>query len=84
MILVLGARCTDGVAMVADRKIVDLATKQLLKYNIKIHAPIRNVIFAYGGSADMFNVFHRYVVGDIMILRYNKRDQYNQENLFQR
>lgn len=83
MTLVLGARCTDGVAMVADKKMVDLATKQFLMYDTKIHAPIRNVIFGYGGSADMFDVFHRYVVGDIMILR-DDESKYTQENLFQK
>jgi 20S proteasome alpha/beta subunit len=83
MTLVLGAPCKDGVAIIADKKIVDLATKQFLKYDLKIRAPIRNVIFGYSGSTDMFEVFHRYVVGDLMILR-DDQAKYTQENLLQK
>lgn len=84
MTLVLGARCRDGVAMIADRKIVALGTGQFLRYEMKIYAPIRNVIFGYDGSTDMFDVFHKYVVGDLVILRDDPVSKYKPDNLFEK
>jgi 20S proteasome alpha/beta subunit len=63
MTLVLGASCVDGVVIVADRKITDLITKNLVGYDEKIYGVLRNVIFAYEGAVDKFQVFLRYVAG---------------------
>jgi 20S proteasome alpha/beta subunit len=83
MTLILGARCTDGVVISGDRKIVDLATRDLIRYSTKLFGALRNVIFGYAGSEDMFRVFLRYIVGDLVILR-DDPDRYTNNNLFQK
>ena len=83
MTLILGARCTDGVVISGDIKIVDLATRDLIGYSTKLFGALRNVIFGYTGSEDMFHVFLRYIVGDLVILR-DDPDRYTNNNLFQK
>ena len=83
MTLILGARCTDGAVISGDRKIVDLATRHPIGYDTKLFGALRNVIFGYAGSEDMFHVFLRYVVGDLVILR-DDPDRYTNNNLFQK
>lgn len=83
MTLILGARCTDGVVISGDRKIVDLATRDLIGYSTKLFGALRNVIFGYAGSEDMFHVFLRYIAGDLVILR-DDLDRYTNNNLFQK
>lgn len=46
MTLDLGARCVDGVVIVADKKITDLTTRLLVKYDEKVYGVLRNVTFA--------------------------------------
>jgi hypothetical protein len=75
MTLILGGRCTDGVVMIGDKKIVDLATRHLLGYNMKLFGALLNVIFGYVGTEDIFHIFLRYVVGDLVILR-DDQDKY--------
>lgn len=83
MTLDLGAGCIDGVVIVADRKITDLITRQLVKYDEKVYGVLRNVIFAYEGSEDMFSVFLRYLVGDVVMLR-DDQEKYTSDNLLQK
>jgi 20S proteasome alpha/beta subunit len=83
MTLVLAANCIDGVVIVADRKITDLITKSLVGYDEKIYGVLRNVIFAYEGAVDMFQVFLRYVAGDVIIQR-DAADKYTSSNLLQK
>ena len=44
---------------------------------------LQNIIFGYAGSEDMFYVFLRCVIGDLMILR-DDSDKYTHDNLFQK
>lgn len=83
MTLDLGARCVDGVVIVADKKITDLTTRLLVKYDEKMYGVLRNVIFAYEGAEDMFKVFLRYVVGDVVMLR-DDREKFTSDNLLQK
>ena len=50
-------------------KIVDLATRHPIGYRIKLFGALSNVIFGYAGSEDMFYVFLRCVIGDLVIIR---------------
>ena len=53
MTLILGACCEDGVVMVGDSKITaEMGT--LIKYEPKVAAEFRNIIFGYAGAVDMF------------------------------
>ena len=73
MTLILGAHCTDGVVISGDRKIVDLATRNIIGYSTKLFGALRNVN-NIPGSEDMFHVFLRYIVGDLVILRDDATD----------
>jgi 20S proteasome alpha/beta subunit len=83
MTLILGARCIDGVVVAADRKIIDLFTRDLLRYDDKVFGVLRNVILAYEGAEAMFRVFLRYVAGDVIILR-DREEKYTANNLIQK
>jgi len=80
--LILGARCIDGVVMIGDSKITDVMGT-LLRYGPKYAGALRNVIFGYSGVVDMFKVFGRYLVGDVVILR-DSDDKYSPENLLEK
>ena len=70
MTLVLASRCVDGVIVFAYRAITDLRTLEILKYdNQLLFGVIRNVIFGYAGSEDIYQIFVRNVVGDLVTLR---------------
>jgi|ERR671918_1724248 20S proteasome alpha/beta subunit len=83
MTLIIAARCTDGVVIAGDRKIVDLATRDPIGYIPKLFGALRNVIFGYAGSEDMFHVFLRYIVGDLVILR-DDPQRYTNNNLVEK
>ena len=59
MTLILGARCIDGVVLVADKKIT--RTNELgsisFEYKRKLHGELRHVIFGISGSTDTFEFF---------------------------
>jgi 20S proteasome alpha/beta subunit len=80
--LILGARCIDGVVLVGDSKITDVMGT-LLRYESKYVGVLRNVIFGYAGGVHMFNVFERYVVGDVVMLR-DSEERYTTENLLKK
>src|SRR5215212_11879823 len=83
MTLVLASRCVDGVVVIADRKITDLGTLSFREYRDKMSGVIRNVIFGYAGSEDGYQIFVRYVVGDMIILR-DDNNRYTYQNMIQK
>lgn len=60
MRLILGAHCTDGVVLISEGKITDLATRDLLRYDGKVFGVLRQ--FGYEGAEVIFRVFLRYVL----------------------
>jgi 20S proteasome alpha/beta subunit len=52
----------------------------VLRYEPKLPGVLRNVIFGYAGSVNMYKVFERYIIGDLMILR-DSSDKYTDDNL---
>jgi 20S proteasome alpha/beta subunit len=83
MTLVLASQCIDGVIIVADRKITALGTLRFLRYDEKLKGVIRNVIFGYAGSEGGYQIFVRYVVGDLVILR-DDLEHYTYQNMIQK
>lgn len=58
MTLIIGACCSNGVILVADRKITDSdATEET--YEPKIYPPIQNVAVCASGYRDLFREFNR-------------------------
>ena len=70
--------------MIADRAITDLRTLEILMYDNKLlSGVIRNVIFRYAGSEDIYQIFVRYVVGDLIIPR-DDQEHYTYQNMMQK
>jgi len=71
MTLALGARYVDAVALVEDKKIYKefSMTRERITYSEKLSGVIRNVIFAYSGDVGLNDIFVKYVVGEVVILR---------------
>jgi 20S proteasome alpha/beta subunit len=78
---VIGAKCSDGIVLIADRKLMRKNGEAI--YREKIFADLRHVIIGYTGDVEMFDIFRRYTVGDVMILRDDMK-RYTSDNLLSR
>ena len=58
MTLILGARCIDGVVLVADKKITKANEIGSIsfEYKRKLHGELGHVIFGVSGSTDTFEL----------------------------
>ena len=56
MTLILGARCSDGVVLVADKKITKTNEISSISYEYinKLHGELSHVIFGISGSTETF------------------------------
>jgi 20S proteasome alpha/beta subunit len=58
MTLILGARCSDGVVLAADRKLSSISTSGIqYQYGDKITGELSGVLTAFSGDAGAFQVF---------------------------
>jgi 20S proteasome alpha/beta subunit len=55
MTFILGAKCTDGVVLIADKKIT-IECGADFDYTDKLHGVLRHVIFGASGSPDTFEL----------------------------
>jgi len=69
--VIIGAKCSDGIVMIADRKITDM-TGNTLQYDNKIFGDMEHILIGYGGGIGTFDIFRKYIVGDITLLRHDK------------
>jgi 20S proteasome alpha/beta subunit len=76
--VIIGARCLDGIVLVADRKLT--WTNGQVSYTDKIIGDIEHFLMGYTGDADTFDIFRRYTVGDLVIER-DTQNRYTLENL---
>jgi len=76
--VVIGGKCSDGIVLIADRKLI--MRNREIKYEKKIFGDLKGVIIGYTGDAKMFDVFRRYTVGDVMIER-DEEKRYTLDNL---
>jgi|GEM_PF-932472 20S proteasome alpha/beta subunit len=76
--VVIGAKCSDGITLIADRKLTRRNGE--VCFNDKIFGDIEHILIGYTGDADLFDIFRRYTVGDIMIERDNLK-RYLLDNL---
>lgn len=81
MTLALGAVCSEGVVIVEDKALTRMDNFELLKYDEKLRGVIRNVIFGYEGNETMHDIFVKYVVGDLVMLRDDQKDMYTRTNI---
>ena len=75
--VVIGAKCSDGIVLVADRKITLFGRGQ--GFEEKIRGDLAHVLIEYAGDVNMFDIFRKYIVGDVVIRR--SGNAYTSENL---
>jgi 20S proteasome alpha/beta subunit len=76
--VVIGAKCLDGIVLVADRKLTRKNGQPI--YREKIFGDLEHILIGYTGDAQMFDIFRRYTVGDVMIER-DESKRYTLDNL---
>jgi 20S proteasome alpha/beta subunit len=65
---VIGAECNDGIVLVADTKLVRGVDKQPeIKLDEKIRADLEHFIVGYAGTEKTFEIFRKYMVGELML-----------------
>ena len=57
MTFILGARCIDGVVLVADRKISNFDEGLTFDYRDKLFAELSHIVFGSSGSTGIFELF---------------------------
>lgn len=67
MTFILGSRCTDGVSLVADKKMTVTNEIQSVsfEYKRKLFGILRHVIFGSSGSTDTFEFFRDYLMDQV-------------------
>jgi len=80
--VILGAKCSDGIVMVADRKFTDLLGGTPT-FGTKIFGDLEHVIIGYSGRERMFDAFRKYTLGDVF-LRASPEDCYTFDNIIPR
>jgi 20S proteasome alpha/beta subunit len=78
MTVVIGAKCSDGIVLIADRKLTRKNGE--IRYHEKIFGDLEHVLIGYTGDAQMFDIFRRFTVGDVMIERDGSK-RYDLNNL---
>lgn len=73
----MGAKCSDGIVLVADRKMT--AEDGSFRYCDKIFGDLLHIPMGYTGWERTFDVFRKYIVGDLIINR-DTEDFYNFNN----
>jgi len=70
----LGAKCSDGIALIADTKFTDMTGGQT-KYGRKIFGDLAHFLVVYSGTEYAFDIFRKYIVGDVSIPEDNEEPQ---------
>jgi 20S proteasome alpha/beta subunit len=77
--VVFGAVCLDGIVLIADRKLTNtIGGKD--DAGIKIHGDLEHILMGYTGAVKMFDIFRKYVVGDVIITRADE-ERYKYDNV---
>jgi len=56
--VVIGAKCSDGIAMIADKKLTDLSGGDP-QFRNKIRGDLGHILMGYTGSEGMFDIFRK-------------------------
>jgi hypothetical protein len=81
MTLALAAVCTDGVVIVEDTALTRMDTFELLGHVEKLRGVITNVIFGYEGQKDLYEIFVKCVIGEVVMLRDDVVQKYTIDNM---
>ena len=64
--VVIGAKCADGIVLIADRKYSSLIDREPI-FDRKIFGDAAHFLIQFTGKLDAFDVFRKYILGDIVI-----------------
>jgi 20S proteasome alpha/beta subunit len=67
--VVIGAACSDGIVMIADKKLTNTIGGMDEIPGIKIHGDLEHILMGYTGAVKMFDIFRKNVVGDVITTR---------------
>jgi 20S proteasome alpha/beta subunit len=76
--VVIGAKCSDGIVLIADRKLTKRNGE--FCFRDKIIGDIEHCLIGYTGDVDLFDIFRKYTVGDVVIERDTQR-RYQLDNI---
>jgi len=80
--LIIGGKCSNGVAIIADTKVTGVEGT-FLGHEQKLYGELTNVLFGCSGSLDMIKLFRMCVVGEAVMLR-DSSEKYTDINLLQK
>jgi 20S proteasome alpha/beta subunit len=66
--VVVGAICSDGIALITDTKLTNIFGGKP-RYGRKLFGDLKHMLMGYTGSEEVFDIFRKYVVGDVIINR---------------
>lgn len=66
--VVAGAKCSDGIALITDTKLTNIFGGKP-RYGRKLFGDLKHMLMGYTGSEEVFDIFRKYVVGDVIINR---------------
>jgi 20S proteasome alpha/beta subunit len=69
--MIAGARCSDGIVLVADRKFTDYSGNENPQFGQKIFGDVEHILIGYTGWERTFDIFRKYMVGDLVINRHD-------------
>lgn len=67
--VVIGAVCQEGIVLIADKKITNTIGGKDENPGIKIYGDLGHILMGYTGAVKMFDIFRKYVVGDVITTR---------------
>lgn len=79
--VVIGAKCSDGIALIADKKLTDLSGGDP-QFRDKIRGDLGHILMGYTGLEGMFDIFRKSVVGDVQLMF--PADHYTFNNIMSR
>ena len=79
--VIIGAKCSNGVALVADRKLTNIFGGKP-EFRDKIFGDLGHFLMGYTGLEGLFDIFRKSVVGDVQLML--KKDPYTFDNFVSR
>lgn len=69
--VIIGAKCSDGVVLIADKKMTKIGGEP--QFKDKIFGDLAHFPLAYTGKEDVFHVFRKAMVGE-WLLKFNNKE----------
>ena len=65
--VVIGAKCSDGVVLIADKKLTDIFGGKPPEYKHKLSGDLGHFLIGYTGLEDVFHIFRKSIIGDWLL-----------------